>query len=185
VYHTRRTILGMVETVAKTDCEGRLQLLALADLTRYCYFVAGIVGELLTELFILHDSRLSACAASLRETAGAFGEGLQLVNMLKDRERDRLEQRCYLPPALMLNELFGLALTNLARGRGYVATLMAAGAVRGVVAFSALPILLAEEALVVLRRQGAGAKVSRTRVEEIVTNLYECLARDELPSRVE
>jgi farnesyl-diphosphate farnesyltransferase len=183
--HTRRTILGMAETVARVDHDGHLQLVDLADLTRYCYVVAGIVGELLTELFILHDARLIGSADRLRGAAVAFGEGLQLVNILKDRERDALEQRCYLPPAVSLTEVVARADADLVHGRDYVMTLIAAGAIRGVVAFAALPILLAEEALVMVRRHGAGTKVPRARVGQIIANLHASLARDELPPLVD
>ncbi|HEV7784572.1 MAG TPA: squalene/phytoene synthase family protein, partial [Thermoanaerobaculia bacterium] len=51
--HTVRTAHGMAGFVARTGDDGELRLRDVADLQAYCYTVAGIVGELLTELFIL------------------------------------------------------------------------------------------------------------------------------------
>ena len=50
--HALRTIEGMGEYVARTDADGELVLRDLEDLQQYCYIVAGIVGEMLTELFL-------------------------------------------------------------------------------------------------------------------------------------
>jgi farnesyl-diphosphate farnesyltransferase len=52
-HHTIRTAQGMAEFVTRADDDGRLVLNDLGDLKAYCYVVAGIVGELLTELFLL------------------------------------------------------------------------------------------------------------------------------------
>jgi len=95
--HTRRTTAGMARYVERTGEDGRLELADLADLRAYCYVVAGIVGELLTDLFLLGRPVLQTVAPALRERAPVFGEGLQLVNILKDSAADALEGRRYLP----------------------------------------------------------------------------------------
>ena len=66
------------------------------DLQRYCYFVAGTVGHMLTELFIseMGLEADSAVARRLAEHAEAFGTGLQLVNILKDIT-DGLKGACF------------------------------------------------------------------------------------------
>ncbi|HXU46644.1 MAG TPA: squalene/phytoene synthase family protein, partial [Thermoanaerobaculia bacterium] len=51
--HTRRTLLGMATFVERMSDAGELDLVDLPDLQDYCYAVAGIVGELLTELFLI------------------------------------------------------------------------------------------------------------------------------------
>ncbi|MGA7992967.1 MAG: squalene/phytoene synthase family protein, partial [Thermoanaerobaculia bacterium] len=85
--HVSRSAAGMSRFVARTGDEG-LVLDSLDDLKGYCYTVAGIVGELLTELFLLEEISLRTVAVELRQRAGAFGEALQLVNILKDSEDD-------------------------------------------------------------------------------------------------
>ncbi len=52
--HTQRTARGMAGFVERSDEDGELRLRTLQDLRDYCYVVAGIVGEMLTELFLLN-----------------------------------------------------------------------------------------------------------------------------------
>ena len=54
------------------------------DLERYCYFVAGTVGHMLTDLFVERLGLSPALEVALRANAESFGVGLQLVNILKD-----------------------------------------------------------------------------------------------------
>lgn len=58
----------------------------LDDVDNYCYFVAGVVGEMLAELFALHDK--SVDKKELLDLSVSFGEGLQLTNILRDRAKD-------------------------------------------------------------------------------------------------
>ncbi len=51
--HTIRTAEGMATVVERSDDEGLLRLSNVQDLRDYCYIVAGIVGEMLTDLFLL------------------------------------------------------------------------------------------------------------------------------------
>ena len=67
------------------------------DLDSYCYYVAGVVGEMLTDLFCHHSPAVAARAATLSELAASFGEGLQLTNILKDFWDDRSRGACWLP----------------------------------------------------------------------------------------
>ena len=77
----------------------RLRLADLPDLERYCYFVAGTVGNLLTALFEDTVAGLSEeLRRALRERAVSFGIGLQMVNVVKDVAADFGERGvCYLP----------------------------------------------------------------------------------------
>jgi farnesyl-diphosphate farnesyltransferase len=67
------------------------------DLDSYCYYVAGVVGEMLTDLFCHHSPEVAARRATLDEFAASFGEGLQLTNILKDVWEDRRRGACWLP----------------------------------------------------------------------------------------
>jgi len=71
----------------------------VADLDRYCYYVAGTVGHLLTGLFGLEiadperTGRLEAFATS-------FGLGLQLTNIIKDAAADHRRGWSFIPRQL-------------------------------------------------------------------------------------
>ena len=177
--HTLRTIERMASFVARARHGAGLQLDDTEDLRSYCYAVAGIVGEMLTELFLLGREGLDGIAPFLRESAAAFGEALQLVNILKDSADDSIEGRRYLPPECDRGEVFALARRDLNVASRYVHALQGAGAPRGVVEFTALPVLLAFGTLARVEQQGPGAKLSRPEVGEIVASLQAALSNNQ------
>ena len=79
--------------------DGLQAILTVADLERYCYFVAGTVGHMLTELFVqsISPPLEPGRRRDLREHAEAFGLGLQLVNILKDVTDDRERGVSFVP----------------------------------------------------------------------------------------
>ena len=177
--HTVRTARGMGGFVARTDDQGELGLRDLQDLRDYCYVVAGIVGEMLTELFLLDRGQLEPIATDLRSRSRLFGEALQLVNILKDSSFDATEGRSYLPPTVGRDEVFALARADLKAAGEYVLALQQAGADRGLVAFNALPVLLAVATLKKVESRGPGAKISRPAVFRIVRRMDRALDRDQ------
>ena len=177
--HTLRTTRGMAGYVGRVTAEGELRLESLADLRQYCYVVAGIVGELLTELFLLDHPGLDPVAAALRERSRPFGEALQLVNILKDSASDATQGRRYLPETVGRAEVLALARGDLRTATDYVLTLQRAGAERGLVAFSALPVQLAHATLDRVETAGPGAKLSRSEVYAILHRLQRALDRNE------
>jgi farnesyl-diphosphate farnesyltransferase len=168
--HSVRTTLGMASFVAR-ESGGRLGLHDVADLKAYCYAVAGIVGEMLTELFLLGRQQLVAIAHELRADASAFGEGLQLVNILKDSDADRREGRRYLPDGTDPARVFEMARLGLDAASRYCSRLEAAGVERGLIASTALPILLARATLDRIRTLGPGAKIGKAHVAALVSRL--------------
>lgn len=70
-----------------------------AAMDRYCYFVAGVVGEMLTALFIDHRPELAARRAEFTRLGISFGQALQMTNILKDIWDDRSRGACWLPQA--------------------------------------------------------------------------------------
>lgn len=72
-------------------------LATCTDFRDYCYCVAGVVGEMLTDLFALHEPAVATARAHLRCRAVAFGQGLQMTNILKDIWEDRERGVCWLP----------------------------------------------------------------------------------------
>lgn len=177
--HTLRTTRGMAGFVSRIDEHGELLLRDLADLRQYCYVVAGIVGELLTELFLLKQPSLEPVAAALRERSRPFGEALQLVNILKDSASDATEGRRYLPEGVDRAEVLALARRDLATATDYILTLQRAGADRGIVAFGALPVQLAHATLDRVETAGPGSKLSRPEVYAILHRLQTALDHDE------
>lgn len=82
--------------------DGLVSLYSISDLERYCYFVAGTVGHLITDLFVSffpEEVRLHL-EPKLREHCESFGLGLQMVNILKDVTDDLSRGWSYLPRSL-------------------------------------------------------------------------------------
>jgi farnesyl-diphosphate farnesyltransferase len=177
--HVLRTSRGMAGFVARTTDEGELRLRDVPDLQDYCYVVAGIVGELLTELFLLGRPQLAPVAARLRERSRAFGEGLQLVNILKDSATDATQGRRYLPDGVDRGEVMALARHDLQSASEYVLALQDAGAERGMVAFVALPVRLATATLDRIEQAGPGSKLTRPEVYAIVQRMNRALDHGE------
>jgi len=169
--HVERSARGMSVFVNRTDDTGTLQLETLQDLRDYCYAVAGIVGEMLTELYLLDRPQLDEPAPRLRQRAARFGEGLQLVNIIKDAGPDAAEGRVYLPRQAGLAEVFAVAHEDLEVAGAYTEELRLAGVELGLTAFNALIMQLARANLNLLRTHGLGAKLSRLEVMRILAHV--------------
>ncbi len=164
IKHSVRTSEGMAAVVARADDRGSLRLESLKDLTDYCYLVAGIVGELLTDVFLHDTPSLKTEAAELARRMVAFGEGLQLVNILKDTTDDARDGRVYLPPDVTRTQVLALARADLDQANLYVQALQRGGAPKGYLGFTGISLMLAYATLNRLEQHGAGAKVSRDEV---------------------
>lgn len=68
-----------------------------SDLDDYCYYVAGVVGEMLTELFCDYSAEIARHRTSLSALSASFAQGLQMTNILKDIWEDRSRGACWLP----------------------------------------------------------------------------------------
>jgi farnesyl-diphosphate farnesyltransferase len=96
--HVLEMSRGMREYTFHADRTGRLRLRDMEELERYCYFVAGTVGKLLTGLFEDHVPDLSKQElAQVRARAISFGLALQMVNIVKDVAADHVRGDCFLP----------------------------------------------------------------------------------------
>src|ERR1700733_11930604 len=67
------------------------------DLDDYCYYVAGVVGDMLTELFCEYAAAIDRNRAKMQYLAVSFAQGLQMTNILKDVWEDRSRGACWLP----------------------------------------------------------------------------------------
>ncbi len=90
----------------------------LDDLQRYCHYVAGVVGEMLTEMFCNHGKDMQPRRAEMLGFADSFGQGLQLTNILKDVWEDLAEGRCWLPRTEFEKAGYDLAALSPNRDRG-------------------------------------------------------------------
>lgn len=178
-HHTIRTSIGMASVVERTGSDGILRLGTIADVQDYCYIVAGIVGEMLTDLFVLERDHLESISDYLRQRDAKFGEGLQLVNILKDSADDAVEGRNYLPTGIGREEFFGLARADLVAATEYTLAIQEAGGPDGIVMFTGLPVELAWATLRVVEEKGPGAKLTRPQVFAIHQRLKKAVRKGE------
>ena len=184
--------------------DGIQALNSMADLDRYCYFVAGTVGEMLTDLFACHLALPEPSQIRLHEHAEAFGRGLQLVNVLRDLSGDLERGVCYVPRAELhrhglqpraltraecagqvreaLVPMFTLAQQSLKQGLEYVLRLPAnAAEIRG---FCLVPLWLAVATLRECQRDprllqtGQRVKLSRPEVAALIRDCSQCATDD-------
>lgn len=83
-------------------------LATLADMDRYCYYVAGCVGEMLTRLFCHYSTEIAAHKSEMMGLAVSFGQGLQMTNILKDIWDDAERGVCWLPQDIFIETGFDL-----------------------------------------------------------------------------
>ena len=164
-----------------------------AETDRYCYYVAGTVGLLLTRFFTL-ELRSEGVHVPLDQVeAIGLGKALQLVNIIKDFHEDWRGGRCYWPQIdppgtrtpteselkRSLALLVDAFARNTALGERYLESLEAVRNVRpDIYLFCAFPLRLAqltiESALRDLSWLAAGEtppKVPRSRTEELLQEL--------------
>jgi farnesyl-diphosphate farnesyltransferase len=183
---------GMARFARSRDRRG---LSDTAEYEEYCYYVAGVVGEMLTEIFCDHSPRIDGVRDELKRRAVAFGLGLQMTNILKDIWDDWEHGACWLPRdvfaihdfdlatlrpgigdnregfAAGIQDLVGIAHDNLRQALDY--TLLIDRGEVGIRRFLIWATLLATSTLrkisaQPLYSQGSEVKVSRRRVAAIV-----------------
>jgi farnesyl-diphosphate farnesyltransferase len=155
----------------------------MAELREYCYYVAGVVGEMLCtmmahflgwpELRRLHDQAVE------------LGIGLQLVNILKDSGKDSAQGRRYLPlvegGASVQAEVYAAALQTARRslqtGVDYVLALPASA--RELRSFCGLPIAWGAMTLARAERSADAAKIGRGAISDSIARFGELVGDDQ------
>jgi hypothetical protein len=146
--------------IVKNNNGSVLSLKDIRDWDRYCYYVAGTVGHMLTDLFIEHYGFEIKLADGLRALGESFGLGLQKVNVIKDVPDDRKRGLCYLPGDILKNAL--------------KYTLLVPRHLKSVRMFLIVPVYFAAETLWLVKTNpvkamvGPPAKISRGDVTRLV-----------------
>ncbi|MBA3917292.1 MAG: phytoene/squalene synthase family protein [Gemmatimonadaceae bacterium] len=173
-----------------------IRIQTVAEYQEYCYYVAGTVGYMLTDLWHEHSPSIGAERyAVLRERCRAFAEALQTVNILKDVAVDaEQENSVYVPEELLqahgstqsrilapellasnreaLTQLIKLAWHDLEEALTYLLDIpRRAVSIR---MFCILPLLLAYATLrdlvesTAMLRPGGSVKISRREVKSLL-----------------
>jgi farnesyl-diphosphate farnesyltransferase len=109
-----------IERCVEVMCDGMHQfqrtaslagLARMSDLDDYCYYVAGVVGEMLTELFCAYSADIDRERTELAQLSVSFAEGLQMTNILKDVWEDHRRGACWLPREVFAR--YGVDLADL------------------------------------------------------------------------
>jgi farnesyl-diphosphate farnesyltransferase len=191
-----RSVLEKINRGQQLDLErfgasGEVRALAnAAELDEYTYLVAGCVGDFWTRLCFAHVKNFSERSESeMRELGVRYGQGLQLVNILRDAGDDLRHGRCYFPA----DELQSVGLTpaevlrqparvgpvinrwRYQAGHGLEAGIEYACAIRNrrIRFATALPALIGARTLALLREAGPAiferrVKVPRREVRKMI-----------------
>jgi farnesyl-diphosphate farnesyltransferase len=173
-----------------------LRIKTLEEYKEYCYYVAGTVGYLLTDLWYEHSPFVNRTIyQALRKTCAEFGEALQTVNILKDIAWDaEYENSIYVPQDALeahgssherlldadyleqnhsaIRSLVELAWADLDKSADYLMTLpQACIPIR---MFCILPLMFAYATLrditksTAMLKSGGNVKISRAEVKRLI-----------------
>ena len=92
----------------------------LKEFEKYCYVVAGVVGEMLTTVFALHSAAFAKAISGKESLAIAFGQALQMTNILKDSPEDQLRGVSWKPKGVDQTELLVIAHQKLEDSLRYI-----------------------------------------------------------------
>ncbi len=156
---------GIVKNATSEMAEGmgkwakaNFQVHTKEDLDDYTYYVAGLVGVMLSELW-----EWNAGIKTDRELAIGYGRGLQIVNILRNEQEDLQERGVsFVPDGWTRANLFEYAEENLNKADRYMEDIHK----RSIKLFCRLPLALAHKTLDALK-QGKG-KMTREEVERTV-----------------
>ncbi|MDZ4662762.1 MAG: squalene/phytoene synthase family protein [Pseudomonadota bacterium] len=92
-----RTVLDMKRGMAHWAHGGQgIKLISMVQANQYCFFVAGIIGEMLSELFSFAEDSYQLTDKTLVDSY-RFGFFLQKINLLKDQMGDEPQGRFLVP----------------------------------------------------------------------------------------
>jgi len=92
----------------------------LGEFEKYCYVVAGVVGELLTTIFSNHSAAFAKNIKGHDELALAFGQALQMTNILKDSPEDHARGVSWKPADISQKGLLKISYQKLQDSLSYI-----------------------------------------------------------------
>ena len=92
----------------------------LREFEKYCYVVAGVVGELLTTVFSNHSSAFAKNMKGHDGLAIAFGQALQMTNILKDSPEDHARGVSWKPADISQKALLKISYQKLQDSLSYI-----------------------------------------------------------------
>jgi farnesyl-diphosphate farnesyltransferase len=108
---------GMSQFHAK---QSSLGLKDLAEFEEYCYVVAGVVGELLSTIFCAYSPIFAKRLQGHEALSIAFGQALQMTNILKDAPKDHDRGVSWKPAEISQVELLKIAYKKLEDSLAYI-----------------------------------------------------------------
>lgn len=152
---TSKMASGMADWVAK-----KWVIKDQDDLDDYTFYVAGLVGVLLSEVWKWYDA-----IETDEKLAISFGRGLQAVNIIRNREEDLARGVDFFPDGWSMDDMFEYAERNLAQAEEYCQALKH----ETIIKFCRIPLALAHGTLTALKE--GKEKLSRVDVHEIVKSV--------------
>ncbi|MFD2131394.1 squalene/phytoene synthase family protein [Pseudogracilibacillus auburnensis] len=131
------------------------------DLDDYTYYVAGLVGVMLSDIWKWYDG-----TETDHDLAIGFGRGLQAVNILRNQHEDFAERGVrFIPEGWTRDDVFAYAHENLRLGDLYLQDIKT----RTITLFCKIPLALAKRTLKAM--EDGKKKMSRQEVEEVVAEV--------------
>src|SRR5690625_661830 len=133
------------------------------DLDNYTYYVAGLVGVMLSRIWKWYDG-----TETDHEQAIGFGRGLQAVNILRNQHEDFAERGVrFIPDGWTREDVFDYARENLQLGDIYLQSIQT----KTILLFCKIPLALAKRTLKAM--ESGQEKMSRQEVESVVAEIKE------------
>lgn len=130
------------------------------DLDDYTYYVAGLVGVMLSDIWEWYDGTQTD-----RELAIGYGRGLQAVNMVRNQKEDAERGVQFIPDGWTREDMFTYAKRNLKQADEYIKVIKT----RNILLFCRIPLALAKKTLKAM--ENGKEKMSRNEVEDTVEDI--------------
>ncbi|HLR51374.1 MAG TPA: phytoene/squalene synthase family protein [Candidatus Avamphibacillus sp.] len=130
------------------------------DLDDYTYYVAGLVGVMLSDIWEWYDGTKTD-----RDLAIGYGRGLQAVNVLRNKDEDAERGVQFFPDNWTRDDMFAYASENLDKADEYMKDIRT----RNITLFCKIPLALAKRTLKALK--SGKEKMSRQEVEDTVDEI--------------
>mgnify|MGYP001167313722 FL=1 len=130
------------------------------DLDDYTYYVAGLVGVMLSDIWEWYDGTVTD-----RSLAIGYGRGLQAVNMLRNQGEDAARGVQFIPDGWTRDDMFAYAKDKLNQADEYIKDIQT----KNIILFCKIPLELAKKTLKAL--ESGKEKMSRDEVETTVEQI--------------